>query len=439
MLLRHGQVVAEGWWAPYASDIHHMTFSLSKSFTSTAIGLATLEGKLSVEDTVVSFFPDDVPDEINSNLSAMRIRHLLMMGTGHNEDTLSNLLQSEDGNWTKAFLHAPALHVPGTHFIYNSGASYMLSAILHKVTGQNLLEYLQPRLFEPLGINGATWETCPKGICFGGWGLSVTTEDIAKLGQLYLQKGVWNEQRLLPEKWVDEATSKQISNGDGGANDWAQGYGYQFWLCRHGVIRGDGAFGQFCIVMPEQDAVLAITGGTNDMQGVLNAVWDHLLPAIELSPLSSNQDFQAKLASELQGLTVHLPRLQPDSPLEATIAGKEYKLEDNDQHLVSITMSFEDNKAIFVLSKTDDKYIFDLGRGDWVEGTTRLLHGEVKRVVSSFTWLQEDTLQLTIRFIDMPFAFTIRILFDGDEIVWHHKSNVLSDQADIRGRVTEMA
>ncbi|WP_054027723.1 serine hydrolase domain-containing protein [Bacillus sp. FJAT-28004] len=439
MLLRHGQVVAEGWWKPYASDIPHMLFSLSKSFTSTAIGLAASEGKLSVDDTIVSFFPNDAPEEIEPNLSAMQIRHLLMMGTGHDSDTTSRLQLSEDGNWVKAFLEASVEHAPGTHFVYNSGATYMLSAILQKVTGQTLLEYLQPRLFEPLSIEGATWESCPRGINVGGWGLNITTEDIAKFGQLYLQKGVWNEQRLLLEEWVDEATSVQISNGDGGVSDWAQGYGYQFWRCRHGVYRGDGAFGQFCIVMPEQNAVLAMTSGTNDLQGVMDAVWDHLLPAMELSPLTPDQDSSAKLAAELQNLNLPLQRIQSDSPLEAAITGNEYKLEDNEQHWKSISMSFENNKAVITLRKSDNEYTTILGRGDWVEGITRLFQDVDTRVVSSFTWEKEDTLQLTLRFIETPFAITSRILFDGDHIIWNQKSNVLSDQSEIRGRITELA
>lgn len=438
MLLRHGQVVAEGWWKPYASDIPHMLFSLSKSFTSTAIGFAASEGKLSLDDAVISFFQDDAPDEIEPNLSAMRIRHLLMMGTGHDKDTTNNMHQSVDGNWAKAFLQEPVEHAPGTHFVYNSGATYMLSAILQKVTGQTLLEYLQPRLFEPLGIVGATWESCPQGINVGGWGLNVTTEDIAKFGQLYLQKGVWNEQRLLSEEWVEEATSGQISNGDGGASDWAQGYGYQFWRCRHGAYRGDGAFGQYCIVMPEQDAVLAMTSGTNDLQGVMNAVWDYLLPAMQPSTLSPDQDSHAKLAAELEGLIIRFPRLQLDSPLEATVSGKEYELEDNDQHWKSLSISFEDNAAVVVLSKPDHEYRITLGRGEGVEGTTRMLQEEDKRVVSSFTWQQEDTLQLTMRFIETPFAITSSILFEGDKIILNHKSNVLPDLAEIRGRITEL-
>lgn len=231
MLVRHGHVAAEGWWAPYGPDLPHMLFSLSKSFTSSAIGMAVQEGKLSVDDPVVSFFPEDVPEEISPNLAAMQIKHLLMMGTGHALDTMDPLARSKDGNWVRAFLELPVEHEPGTFFVYNTGATYMLSAILQKATGETLLQYLQPRLFEPLGIVNPTWESCPRGINTGGFGLKVTTEDIAKFGQLYLQKGLWQGQRLLEESWVDAATSKQISNGDGGDSDWAQGYGYQFWRC----------------------------------------------------------------------------------------------------------------------------------------------------------------------------------------------------------------
>src|SRR5207245_11105169 len=174
---------------------------------------------------------------------------------------------------------------PGTQLCCNSAGSYMLSAIVQHLTGVTLLEYLRPRLFGPLGIEGATWESCSRGINKGGWGLSVKTEDIARFGQLYLQKGHWQGRQPVPEKWVEEATCKQIANGTGETSDWAQGYGYQFWRCRHGSYRGDGAFGQFCIVMPQQDAVVAITSGVSDMQAVLNVAWDHLLPAMQPDPL----------------------------------------------------------------------------------------------------------------------------------------------------------
>src|SRR5262249_17904140 len=158
--------------------------------------------------------------------------------------------------------------------------TYMLSAIVQKTAGLTVLDYLRPRLFEPLGIEDPTWGTSPQGVSLGGYGLSIRTEDIARFGQLYLQKGEWQGRQLLPTTRVQAATSRQVSNGSSPQSDWDQGYGYQFWRCRHGAFRGDGAFGQYCLVMPEQDAVLAITSGVKDMQAVLNLVWDKLLPAL---------------------------------------------------------------------------------------------------------------------------------------------------------------
>src|SRR5262245_38947833 len=172
MLLRHGAVVAEGWWSPYAPDRPHMLFSLSKSFTSTAVGMAVAEGRLSVDDPVLSFFPEDTPEQVSENLASMRVHHLLSMSTGHAEDTTKGLREQPEGNWARAFLAAPVEHQPGTHFLYNSGATYMLSAIVQRLTGMTLLEYLRPRLFEPLEIENPTWETCPRGINVGGWGLN---------------------------------------------------------------------------------------------------------------------------------------------------------------------------------------------------------------------------------------------------------------------------
>ena len=161
----------------------------------------------------------------------------------------------------------------------------MLSAIVQKVTGETVFNYLRPRLFDPLGIENPTWDASPQGITFGGVGLNIRTEDIARFGQLYLQKGQWNGKQLLPASWVETATARQTSNGSDPTSDWDQGYGYQFWRCRHGFYRGDGAFGQYCIVMPDQDAVVAITSGTRNMPAIMNLVWDKLLPAMQPMPL----------------------------------------------------------------------------------------------------------------------------------------------------------
>lgn len=299
MLVRHGHVVAEAWWTPESAQKPHILWSLSKSFTSTAVGLAVAEGKLSVDDRVLSFFPDDAPADPADNLNAMRIRDLLTMTTGHQDEV--NWLEAD--HWARAFLAHPIPHKPGTHFRYNTPATYMLSAIVQNATGDTLLEYLKPRLFQPLGIADPKWETSPQGSSIGGYGLYLRTEDIAKFGQLYLQKGKWNGKQLLPESWVDQATSKQVSNGSDPSNDWDQGYGFQFWRCRHGAYRGDGKDGQFCIVLPHQDAVIAITANTGNMQAELNVVWDALLPAFTDAPLKENPDELAKLKAKTMELS----------------------------------------------------------------------------------------------------------------------------------------
>ena len=298
MLVRHGQVIAECWWKPESAEKPHVLYSLSKSFTSTAVGLAVAEGKLSIDDPVLNFFPDDAPAEPSDKLKAMRVRDLLTMSTGHQSEPKF----TPDEPWVKTFLAHPVEHKPGAHFLYNSPGTYLCSAIVQKQTGQTVLDYLQPRLFEPLGIEGAEWSTSPQGISTGGWGLFLKTEDIAKFGQLYLQKGQWNGKQLIPASWIEQATAKQVSNGSDPTKDWDQGYGFQFWRCRHGAFRGDGAFGQFCVVLPEQDAVIVITADTKDMPGELNLVWEKLLPALQKDARPANADEEAKLKQTLANL-----------------------------------------------------------------------------------------------------------------------------------------
>ncbi len=302
MLMRHGKVVAEGWWSPEAAEKPHVLWSLSKSFTSTAVGLAVAEGKLKVTDKVLSFFPADAPENPSENLQAMTVKDLLTMSAGH--ETEAKLLESD--NWVKTFLAHPVPHKPGTFFRYNTPATYMLSAIVQKVTGETVLDYLKPRLFEPLGIRDPQWGKSPQGITLGGYGLYLRTEDIAKFGQLYLQQGKWNGKQILPAEWIAEATSKQVDNSKSGTKnvDWMQGYGYQFWKCQHGAFRGDGKDGQFCIVLPGQDAVIAITAQTGNMQAQLDLVWEHLLPALQKDALPANPEEQARLKTILAELKV---------------------------------------------------------------------------------------------------------------------------------------
>ncbi len=301
MLVRHGHVVAESWWKPQSAETPHVMHSLSKSFTSTAVGLAIAEGKLSLDDEVLKFFPEDLPSEASKNLKAMRVRDLLTMSVGHQSEAA--IRDAKDSTWTKFFLAHPVPHKPGTHFVYNTPASYMLSAIVQKVTGETVLDYLRPRLLDPLGIQKFSWGTSPQGITLGGFGLFLRTEDIAKFGQLYLQKGKWQGKQLILTSWVDAATARQTSNGSNPKSDWDQGYGFQFWRCRHNAYRGDGANGQYCIVMPDQDVVIAITANTGNMQLPLDLIWDKLLPAMKPAALPENADALNKLKQTLTNLS----------------------------------------------------------------------------------------------------------------------------------------
>ena len=305
MLVRHGQVIAEGWWQPEAADQPHVLWSLSKSFTSTAVGLAIEDGKLSLEAPVLKFFPAEASAAPSENLQAMRVRDLLTMSGGHDTEPKFKI---EGGPSVKNFLAHPVTHKPGTYFRYNTPGSYTLSAIVTKATGQTVLDYLKPRLFEPLGIDHPGWGATAEGYSFGGYGLYLRTEDIAKFGQLYLQKGKWQGRQLIPEKWIEAATSKQVDNdkaASGKNPDWRQGYGYQFWRCQHNAYRGDGRDGQICLVMPEQDAVIAITAQTSQMQTELDLVWDKLLPAFHPDPLAANAAEQEMLKQKLANLTAH--------------------------------------------------------------------------------------------------------------------------------------
>jgi CubicO group peptidase (beta-lactamase class C family) len=427
ILVRHGQVVAEGWWHPWRRESPHMLFSLSKSFTSTAVGLAIAEGRLSVDDEVLSFFPMDCPKRVSKNLEAMKLRHLLSMSTGHDLDTTERVFRSK--NPIRAFLSLPVEHMPGTHWVYNSAASYILSAIVQKLSGQTLLEYLTPRLFEPLGIEGATWESHPNGINFGGWGLSLKTEDIAKFGQFYLQKGEWNGQHILSEWWIDEATQRQVSNGDDPNSDWTQGYGYQYWRCRYNMYRGDGAFGQFCLVMPDQDAVLVITAGVSDMQEVLNLVWEKLLPGMKNDKLTDDEKIAQSLPDRLNSLKFIPPEGASTSPIIEQVSGKTYKFQPNYDTLHSL--SFDFGVGVGVLNyrllgggMRRGMHRLEFGYGEWREGVSTLGQTRPQKVAASGAWTADNTFTLNICQYETPFILTITSRFEENTIRYDCKANV---------------
>ena len=293
MLVKDGQVIYSHWQSQGIDSVPHVLHSVSKTFTATAVGLAISEGKMSLTDKIVSFFPDKLPKEQSENLKAMTVRDLLTMSCGHDvEPSFRNAKPDQD--WVEVFLAHPVVHKPGTFYLYNSLGTYVLSAIVQQVTGEKVVDYLNTRLFEPLHIDKPKWEESPQGINTGGWGLWLKTEDLAKMGQLLLQKGEWNGRQLIPAEWVAEMSKKQVESINPGTrmeeaegkgmtketSDWMQGYGYQMWRCRPGCFRADGARGQYIIVIPERNAVIAITSDVEDLQGELNLVWERILPIL---------------------------------------------------------------------------------------------------------------------------------------------------------------
>ncbi len=429
MLLRHGQVAAEGAWAPHRLDAPHMLFSLSKSVAATGVGIAVDEGLLSVDDQVISFFPEYITETIAANMADLRIRHLLAMSTGHDVDTAIAQRLEPSGDWVRAFFDTPIVHPPGTFFLYNNGASYMLSAIVQRVTGETLIDYLRPRLLEPLGIDYARWETCPKGNSIGASGLHMTTDAIARFGQLFLQRGMWNGRRILSEAWVEAASSCQTANNPKGEprTDWNSGYGYQMWQCRQdGAYRGDGACGQFCIVIPGQDAVIAITAGTGKMGVLIDLIWTHLYPGYGPQGQTVGQEADRASASLRERIVrlAHAPQEQSlgASPaLAGRVSGKRYALAPNRKGADAVRFEFDEDGCTFRIRDARGEHAIRCGSGKWLLGETLATEDEwVKpveapwKVAVSGGWQDERTYVIAMRFYETTFTCKVVCRFDGD-------------------------
>ena len=312
VILRHGRTIAEGTWAPQNTLAKpHMLYSHSKSFTSTAIGFLVDDGKIDLDRRVISFFPDETPENPSENLRQVRVRDLLTMNLGADRPDAER--DDIAGDWVKAMLHNKIDREPGTVFKYDSGATHLLAAIVEKVSGKPLMAFLDERLFNPLGMTSPWSTVSPTGVACGGWGMHMTTRDIARFGQFLLQEGRWDGKQLLSREWVRLATARQTWSGGivvqsqtiGSGSDWQQGYGFQFWRCRHGAYRADGAAGQLTVVFPEQDAVVSVHAGLGDMQRELDLIWTYLLPAF--GPSAAAEDAEARAALRAKCASLALP------------------------------------------------------------------------------------------------------------------------------------
>ena len=470
MLLRHGTVVAEGAWFPHQLENRRETFSVSKSFTSIAVGLAFVDGLLDLDDKVLDHLADDAPESPSDNLRALTIRHLLTMSTGHDASTIEASVATNlglpSGNWARQILAAPVPHPPGERFVYNTGATYLAGVIVQRLTGRRLLDYLDERILGPLGIEGATWQQDPDGLDVGGYGLSLRTEDLARFGQFCLQAGSWDDEQLLPGEWIEAATSRQIDTTHDW-REWQQGYGFQFWRSRFGAFRADGAFGQYAIVWPEHDVVVAITSGIADLQSVQDAVWDALLP--DLDPFSAGKlglpqvgdrpepsdrpdpgprPAEARPADALSAgvvppedgvawdLRLPLPDGRPTTP-DIPMLGRTYRMSSNDAGLEAIELVLDaDGHLVLREEIRGADRVITLGHGEWLRQRLDLAGGRIEAACAA-AWPRPNVLEARMVSMNSPFIWTLTLRFDDDVVTARLDLNVSFGETnllDVTGR-----
>jgi CubicO group peptidase (beta-lactamase class C family) len=435
MLYRAGHVIAEGWWAPYRPELPHMQHSLTKSFTATAVGLAAGEGLLGLDDKVVSFFPDEAPQADPNlaapNLAVMTVRDLLTMRSGHSVGISGADWRPLRTSWVAAFLHTPVPNLPGRRFVYSSASSYMLSAIVQRVTGQRLTDYLKPRLFDPVGMTGIEWEISPEGVTPGGNGLSCPTEESLRLGILHLRDGMWNGRRVLPAGWV--AAVRAVDRHPPSADAPVHGYGLHWWGGPGGAYYAAGLFGQYSIVLPAQDAVLALTGvSAHQDERLLDLVWRDLYPALGGSRVTRDSAMSDTLSRRLAQLRI--PTAAPGAipKTAALVSGLTFAMAPNDDGVASVRLSFDGDRCVFKLRDDRGEHRIDVGLNGPVEGVTTMtgaaLHHQYEpgqmRVVASGCWTGERDFEMTWRFNEIAFCDRVACRFDADRITFRRSVNV---------------
>ena len=422
MLWRREHVVAEGWWAPYRADRIHMMHSLTKSVTACAVGLAVADRKFHVDDKVVSFFPEHLPATVSDNLAAMTVEDLLTMRTGHAAMVSGSVWRPIKTSWIAEFFKIPVVTTPGTNFVYTSAATYMLSAIVTRTTGQAVADYLKPRLFEPLGIAGYQWPAGPEGITPGANGLSWKTADSLKLGILHARGGLWQGTQILPKAWTDAVQYPHVKDT----------YGYQWWLGPDGVFFADGLFSQLSFVFPRHDAVLALTAAIPEQSHFNKLVLNHFPAAF--GDTAASEERAAALQARTGTLRL-LPEVGPThSPVVRHVSGNRYRVGDNPDRVKSMQFDFTDDACLLTLEDHRGVHRIKAGLGRPVEDETTMtgskLHHEYDldrmRVVATGAWQDDRTFVMTWVFVETAFRDTVVCLFEGPAVRFDRSVNVNS-------------
>lgn len=426
MLHRQGKVAAEGWRWPYRSDRLRVLHSVAKSFTACAIGLAIEEGRLSLADKVVSFFPDDVPADASDWLQAMTVEDLLTMRCGHAYEVSGAVWRNISTSWIAEFFKIPLAYAPGTRYVYTSAASYMLSAIVSRVTGMSMHEYLKPRLFEPLGIRDERWDIGPDGVNPGGNGLTARTADLLKLSVLHAQSGLWEGRRVLPEHWVREATRAH------GEHD--STYGYHWQIRPTNAYSAIGVFVQLSTVFPEHGVTIAVTGAMDKSAMLYPYLLDYLKPAF-LPSVTPNAAADQRLAERIRAWEAPPPaQAAGHSALQAVVDARNYAMDTNAAGVASVRLAFGQDDCTFELRDATGVHVIRAGLGKWIESRTDmpgqdLHHGYTFRdepVVALARWTDANTLVLTWIFPQTAFRDTVHCLFEGERLTVQRSVNVNS-------------
>ncbi|WP_429308869.1 serine hydrolase domain-containing protein [Paenibacillus mucilaginosus] len=413
MLVRSGRIAAEGYYSPFQANDLHPIFSVSKSVTSAAIGIAMGEGLLKLTDRVVDFFPEKLEREVHTYTSMMTVEHLLLMATVHPRSTDTRV---ED--WVRCFLNTPPSKLPGTSFAYDTTGTHTLCAILQKVTGMSVLDYVRPRLFEPLGMGELWWESCPSGINKGGSGLRCTTDALARFGQLYLQDGIWNGVRILPEDWVKRSTDSRIGTyGTRMMLDGKLGYGYQFWRIRNNGYCAFGMGGQLVIVLPDQELVFVTTANTLEYRDGQARIFDCFWSTIYAS-LRENKTIQhapdpegeTALQSRLSSLKLFMPEGKAHSRLSRNITGRSWILDPNPYGYEACQFELEGAEPGLLFDKNGEGTELRFGLGVWLPGAEPFMDIGAASYGAA-VWTNEHTLVIIVHVFDPLQMFTIHCRF----------------------------
>lgn len=440
MVLRHGKVIGEAYPAPFAPEYRHTMYSCSKTFVGVAVGLAIEENRLRLTDRVGAFFPELLPDTVSANLADMTVRDLLTMTSGIAPDwNMRNICT----DWVRTYLAKPA-GTPGKKFEYDSISTYMLSAIVQKVTGMTLLDYLKLKLFTPMNITEVAWEVSPEGINTGGWGLHIQSESLAKFGLLLLNRGQWEGKQLIPADWVEQMMTKQMETG-------GDGYGYQMWMCEYpGAARADGALGQYILIIPDKDMVVVITECTLiDGRTQRRLVWNRLLPEVGDEAMAAGKDYK-RLQKKQSAYQLPLVPGKASSSLVDKMDGRRIVLGQNKYGWQSLGLQFKKKEVIMtVTEKGGAAYDLHFGYKQWLKTAVdayppysitpidsfKGIEGPFW-VAGSYAWSSSAELQLKAHYVNWVSALGLTFRFEGDGVLLTVTENYSSGEGvAIEGRL----